>query len=197
MKAILGKKVGMTQLFDAEGSPEPATLILAGPCFVTQIKTLEKDHYAAIQVGFGEKKKITKPLAGHLKGKNYRILREFELPAEGLEIGTKLDASQFAAGDKVTISGTSYGKGFAGTIKRHGFHRAPVSHGHPFSRKPGSIGSMNPERVFKGLRMSGRMGSDRVTFKTSILSVDPEKNLIAVKGPVPGKRNGLIEIRGE
>jgi large subunit ribosomal protein L3 len=196
MKAILGKKIGMTQVFDADGKPQPVTLIMAGPCFVTQIKSLEKDKYSSVQIGFDTKKRLTKPLAGHLKGRNCRFLKEFRLNGEGLEVGAEINISQFAVGDQVKISGVSFGRGFAGVIKRHGFSRGPVSHGHPFSRKPGSIGSMYPERVFPGMKMAGRMGNRRCTVKTKILAIDPEKNILAVKGPLPGKRNGLLEIVG-
>ena len=184
-------------IFDEEGRPQAATLILAGPCFVMQIKTPEKDKYSAVQIGFGNKKKLTKPLSGHQKGKNYRYLREFDLSPEGLEVGSEISAAQFAIGDAVKISGTSFGHGFAGAVKRHGFAGGPASHGHPFSRKVGSIGSMYPERVFKGMRMAGRMGCDRVTIKTNVISVDAEKNLLAVKGPLPGKRHGLLEVTSE
>ena len=196
MKALLGKKIGMTQVFDADGKPTVVTVLVAGPCFVTQIKTDAKEKYNAVQIGFGEKKKLNKAMLGHLKGQLFRYLEEFPIEQEGLKVGAKLDVSQFEVGQKVTISGVSRGMGFAGTIKRHNFSQAPRSHGHPFCRKPGSIGSMYPERVFPGLRMAGRMGSDRITRITKVIGVDLEKNLLLVKGPVPGKKENYLEIVG-
>jgi len=197
MKTILGIKKGMTQVFNDKGNPVPVTLVLAGPIEVVQVKTKEKDGYESLQVGFGETKKASKPLAGHQKGKKFRFLREIAKPETELATGAILTVEQFTAGEKVSVAGISKGHGFAGGIKRHHFSRGPVSHGHPFSRKPGSIGSMNPERVMKGLRMAGRMGGKRVTVKNlKIFSVDLQKNLLLLEGAVPGCPNALLEIRG-
>lgn len=196
MKTILGIKKGMTQVFDEKGNPIPVTVISAGPVFVTQVKTKEKDGYSAVQLGFGEKKKISKPLAGHLKGKNFRYLREAPLEnGEEIAPGAKFTVDMFQVGDLVKVTGTSKGLGFAGVIKRHGFSRAPVSHGHPFSRKPGSIGSMFPERVLKGMRMAGRAGNKRVTIRNlKVAQVDSARNLLMIKGGVPGAINSLVMI---
>lgn len=204
MNFILGKKIGMSRIFDQEGKAVPITLIEAGPVFVTQIKSKESDKYEAVQVGFANKKKPTKALRGHIKKANIkeapRWLKEFNLEGEGknLKLGDKLDVSGFKVGQKVTISGVSKGKGFQGVVKRHGFKGGPASHGQKHSlREPGSIGATGPQRVFKGTRMAGRMGGERVTVKNlKIARVDPEFNLLAVKGAVPGAKGQLLEIRG-
>lgn len=198
MKFILGKKLGMSQMFDKDGKVIPVTLIEAGPCFVAQIKKNDKDGYEAIQFGFGNVKKgKVKKTA---KGKEYKYLREFK-NASGLEmnVGDKIDVSVLAEGDIVKVIGISKGKGFAGVVKRHGFKGGPASHGQKDRlRAPGSIGMSFPERVPKGRRMAGRMGSDRVTTRNlRVAAVDIANNLLAVKGALPGNNGGLIEIIGE
>jgi len=199
MKFILGKKIGMSQVFSEDRKVTPVTLIEAGPCVVTQVKTEEKDGYQAVQVGFGERKKINRPLMGHLKdlGK-FRYLREIRNVKEDMKIGDKIDAGVFEEGDKIKVVGISKGKGFQGVMKRHGFHGSPATHGHKHDhRAPGSIGSAFPEHVLKGKKMAGRMGGDRVTVKgLKVVKVDKENNLLAVKGAVPGKRGALVEVVG-
>jgi large subunit ribosomal protein L3 len=195
MKFIIGKKVGMTQIYDKDGNAIPVTVIEAGPCFVTQIKTKENDGYGSIQIGFDtlKEKKVKKPQ----KGKAYRFLREFCGEISEYKIGDKIDASKFAEGDKVKASGISKGRGFQGVVKRHGFKGAPASHGHPHDqRKPGSIGCSFPERVIKGMRMAGHMGVARNTVKNlKIVAIDIENNLLAVSGPIAGHSGGLVEIQ--
>ena len=199
MKFILGKKIGMSQVFSEDRKVTPVTLIEAGPCVVTQVKTEEKDGYQAVQVGFGERKKINRPLMGHLKdlGK-FRYLREIRNVKEDMKIGDKIDAGVFKEGDKIKVVGISKGKGFQGVMKRHGFHGSPATHGHKHDhRASGSIGSAFPEHVLKGKKMAGRMGGDRVTVKgLKVVKVDKENNLLAVKGAVPGKRGALVEVVG-
>ena len=199
MKFILGKKIGMSQVFSEDRKVTPVTLIEAGPCVVTQVKTEEKDGYQAVQVGFGERKKINRPLMGHLKdlGK-FRYLREIRDVKEDMKIGDKIDAGVFEEGDKIKVVGISKGKGFQGVMKRHGFHGSPATHGHKHDhRAPGSIGSAFPEHVLKGKKMAGRMGGDQVTVKgLKVVKVDKENNLLAVKGAVPGKRGALVEVVG-
>ncbi len=201
MNGILGKKIGMTEMFAADGRLVPVTVIQAGPCVVTQVKTIEKDGYEALQLAFDEKpvEKLNRPVAGHLKkatGKGFRVLREFEVGEEPLGLGAEITVSMFQAGDKVNVAGISKGRGFQGTIKRHGFSRGPESHGNRNHRKPGSIGnSAWPGKVIKGKRLPGHMGADRVTVKgLTIVDVRPEENLLLVKGAVPGSKTGLIEV---
>jgi large subunit ribosomal protein L3 len=202
MKAILGKKQGMTQFFDENGMVHPATLVKAGPCVVTQVKTQEKDGYNAIQVGFGEQKESRKPKAelGHTKDLGvFETLLEFRVDDPSVfNRGDKIEVSTFTAGDIVAITGTSKGKGFQGVVKRHGFSGGRRSHGQKHSeREPGSIGATGPARVFKGMRMAGRMGQDRVTVKNlQVLAVSPETGEILIKGAIPGRRGSLIEIKG-
>ncbi|MFT5179923.1 MAG: large subunit ribosomal protein L3 [Candidatus Paceibacteria bacterium] len=200
MKFILGKKKNMTQIFDAEGVVYPVTVVEASPVGVTQVKTLERDGYDALQFGYGEKneKNISKPLKGHMKGKNFAGLCEVRINETELSVGDSLDVSAFEEGDKVTITAISKGKGFQGVVKRHGFKGGPRTHGQKHSeRKPGSIGSTGPQRVFKGTRMAGRMGTDRVTVKNlKIVQVNKENNEILIKGAVPGRRGTVVEIRG-
>ncbi len=205
MKFILGEKIGMSQVFVDDKQRKkvvPVTLIKAGPCIVTQVKTEEKDGYEAVQVGFGSRKKINKPLAGHLKnlGK-FRYLREFRVENSGKEYkrGDKIDVSVFETGDKVKVTGISKAKGFQGVMKRHGFKGGPASHGQKHSnRKPGSIGSAFPERVIKGKKMAGRMGGKRVTqLGLEVVEVDKEKNLMLIKGSVPGNIGSLVSITSE
>jgi large subunit ribosomal protein L3 len=203
MKRILGKKLGMTQIFDASGAVVPVTIIEAGPCYVTQKKTEDKDGYNAIGLGFGDmpEKRLTKPLAGHLKKANcppLRYVREVRVdnPDEFQE-GQKFDASIFQAGDTVDVVGLSKGKGFAGVVKRHGFSGGPKTHGQSDRwRATGSIGAgTTPGRVLKGMRGPGHMGNERVTVQNlKVALVDAEKNLLAVKGAIPGAKNGLVII---
>jgi large subunit ribosomal protein L3 len=204
-KAILGKKIKMSQVFDEKGNVIPVTVVQAGPCYVTAIRTKEKDGYQAIQIGFGGTKKLTKPEEKHLEKagikEKLKHLREFEVGDEkvikSLKTGDRIDISIFKEGDKITVSGISKGKGFAGVIKRWGFARGPETHGSDHHRRPGSIGSMFPQRVIKGKKMPGRMGGKRVTTKgLEIIRVIPETNILMIKGAVPGPRKGLIEIRG-
>ncbi|HEY2004765.1 MAG TPA: 50S ribosomal protein L3 [Candidatus Saccharimonadia bacterium] len=199
MKALLGTKLGMTQLFDADGNVARVTLIQAGPCVVTQLKTTEKDGYNAVQLGFGEAKHPLKPQTGHLKasGANSRTMREVRVEAlPELQVGAKLELTEFEAGDKVQVTGTSKGKGFAGTIKRHNFSRGPKTHGSHNYRAPGSIGSGYPEHVFKGMRMAGHMGHDQVTVKgLKVVAVDEKLGVLAISGAVPGPKRGLVMVK--
>ncbi len=204
MKGIIGRKLGMTQVFDPEsGVVTPVTVIEAGPCPVVQIKRAEKDGYDAVQLAFEPvaERKLTKGEIGHLKKAGtgaHRRLVEFTGSAE-LSVGETVTVEAFEPGDSVKVSAVSIGKGFAGTIKRHRFHRGPASHGSHNIRKPGSIGaSATPSRVFKGMRMAGRLGGKRVTqVGLTVHEVDPERNLLLVKGAVPGPKNGIVEIREE
>ena len=203
MKALLGTKIGMTQIIREDGVAVPVTLIQAGPVTVTQVKTVETDGYTAVQVAYGEGKNLSKAVAGHVKpaGSTPKHIREFrvkELP-EGLSVGSTIDVSNFSLGDVVDATGTSKGKGFAGTVKRHNFATSRHTHGGKGDiRKVGSIGSMYPQKVFKGMRMAGRMGHDRVTVKNLVVAyVDLENNLIGLRGAVPGPKKGLIIIGGK
>jgi large subunit ribosomal protein L3 len=202
MAAILAKKLGMTQLFTDEGRVERVTVLEAGPCAVTAIRTDEQDGYVAVQLAFGavREKALTRPELGHLKkagASPSRTLREFRDEAGELQIGDEVKADVFAPGDKVKISGISKGKGFQGGIKRHNFASGPKSHGSHNVRAPGSIGaSATPSRVFKGMRLPGQMGNERVTQKGStIVEVRADDNLILVRGSVPGPRGGTVEVR--
>ena len=206
MAGLLGRKLGMTQVFDPEdGHVERVTVVEAGPCFVTGIRREERDGYDAIQVAFGEttEKRLGKPRLGHLKKAgvgNLRHLREFRGDPGELEVGAemKVDAV-FERGQRVKVSGISKGKGFQGTIKRHNFHRGPVSHGSHNVRAPGSIGaSADPARVFKGIRGPGQMGNKRVTQRgIEVVDVRPDQNLLLVRGSVPGPKGSVVEIRRE
>ncbi|HHE76840.1 MAG TPA: 50S ribosomal protein L3 [Candidatus Parcubacteria bacterium] len=203
MKFILGKNLGMSQMFDEKGNVIPVTLIEAGPCYITQIKTEEKDGYKAIQIGFEKlkEKKVKKPQ----KNKPYRYIREFrvdknkndDIDLSKIKINDKIDVSVFQEGDKLKISAVSKGKGFAGAMKKWGFHGQSASHGVKHTERAiGSIGSMFPQRVWKGKKMPGRMGSQRVTVKNlKLVKVDPENGLLAVKGSVPGRKGSLLEIK--
>jgi large subunit ribosomal protein L3 len=199
VKALIGRKVGMTQIFNEEGNVQRITVIEATPNVVTQLKTIEKDGYSAVQLGFGDAKKPAKPQAGHMKASGImsQVLREIRVDEAGeLNIGAKLDVNTFELGDSVQITGTSKGKGFAGTIKRHNFHRGPKTHGSHNYRAPGSIGAGYPQHVFKNMRMAGRMGGDQVTVKgAKIALVDLERNLIGITGAVPGPRKGIVIVR--
>jgi large subunit ribosomal protein L3 len=204
MKGIVGRKIGMTQVFDAEtGAVTPVTVIEAGPCPVVQVKTAASDGYEAVQLAYEPvaERKLTKGELGHLRRAGvsaHRRLVEFR-GASDLKVGDTVTVSVFQPGDTVKVAGISIGKGFAGTIKRHKFKRGPKSHGSHNIRQPGSIGaSATPSRVFKGLRMAGRMGGRRVTQVGLVVhEVDPERNLLLVRGSVPGPRNGIVEIREE
>ena len=203
MKALLGTKIGMTQLISEDGKAVPVTLIQAGPVTVTQVKTVEKDGYNAVQVGFGQGKNLSKAVAGHVKAsevtpKFLREIRVDELPAD-IKVGDTIDVSAFELGEVVDATGISKGKGFAGAIKRHNFQAQGRSHGAKSNhRKVGSIGSMYPQKVFKGKRMAGRMGNDQVTVRNLVVSyIDADKNLIGVKGAVPGPKKGLVVIGGK
>jgi len=202
MKALLGTKIGMTQIISEDGRAVPVTLIQAGPVTVTQVKTIDNDGYNAVQVGFDEGKNLSKAVAGHLKAADVtpKYLREIRLSAEDasedLTVGSTFDVTEFELGDVVDATGVSKGKGFAGNIKRHNFERHKKTHGGKGNtRRPGSIGSMYPQKVFKGKRMAGRMGHEQVTVKNLVVSyIDAENNLIGLKGAVPGPKKGLIVI---
>ncbi len=204
MKGILGRKLGMTQVFDPEtGEMAAVTVIEAGPCPVVQVKTAETDGYDAVQLAFGEvaERKLTKGEVGHLQKAGvapHRHLVEMRGASE-LTVGDTVTVEAFEPGERVKVSGVSIGKGYQGTVKRHGFTRGPETHGSHNVRKPGSIGaSATPSRVFKGMRMAGRMGGNRVTQPGLVVhEVDPERNLLLVKGSVPGPASGLVEIRAE
>ncbi|MCK5415944.1 50S ribosomal protein L3 [Candidatus Parcubacteria bacterium] len=201
MKFILGKKIEMTQVWKDEKSIA-ITKIQAGPCGVVQVKNEEKDGYKAVQIGFGIKKEknIKKPQKGHLKGlENFRYLKEFRITDEQVKKGDIINVSSFAVGDIVRVAGTSKGKGFQGVVKRWGFAGQIKTHGNKDQlRMPGSIGATGPAHVFKGTRMGGRMGGERVTTTNlEIIDIDLDNNIISIKGSVPGSRNGLVEIKGE
>lgn len=201
MTGILGRKIGMTQIFDENGQVVPVTVIEAGPCQVVQVKSVEKDGYEAVKIGFLEVKKEKnqpKPLIGVFKKAGtsvYKVLKEF--PMSGLGVGDMITVEKFNKGDRVSVSGISKGKGFQGVMKRHGFKGGPDSHGSMFNRAPGSIGASSfPSRVWKGKRMSGHMGNARVTIKNlTVVDIKPEQNLILIKGAVPGAINSIVEIR--
>ncbi|WP_027718595.1 50S ribosomal protein L3 [Desulfovirgula thermocuniculi] len=201
-KGILGRKVGMTQIFTEAGEAVPVTVIEAGPCVVVQKKTPERDGYSAIQLGFGavSEKRVNKPLKGHFARagvRPVRFLREIRVDnVEEYQVGQEIRADIFSVGEKVDVTGTSKGHGFAGGIKRHGFQRGPMAHGSKYHRRPGSLGAKGPARVFKGRKLPGHYGVERVTVQNlEVMRVDPERNLLAVKGSVPGPRGGLLLIR--
>ncbi len=200
INGIIGKKLGMTQLFRDNGKAEAVTVVAAGPCRVVQLKTSGKDGYNAAQLGFGEARKVKSPQKGHMKETgSFRHLKEFRLDdAKGVKVGDSVDASIFEAGDLIDITGISKGKGFAGVVKRYNFAGGPKTHGQSDRhRAVGSIGaSTSPSRVLKGTRMPGRMGNDRITArKLEVIRADKEKNLLLVKGAVPGAVNGILYIR--
>jgi large subunit ribosomal protein L3 len=200
IQGLLGRKVGMGRMIDAKGAVVSATLLSVGPCFVTQVKTPDRDGYTAIQLGYEESTKLNKPQAGHVGALKLRHLREVPTDGENADIsvGDKFDASLFEAEEKVDVVGTSKGHGFAGAMKRHGFHGGPKTHGQSDRwRAPGAVGAgTTPGRVYKGTRMAGHMGVDRITTKRLVvLAVDAEKSLIAVKGSVPGAKGGQDRAR--
>ena len=202
-KGLIGRKVGMTQIFDEKGNVIPVTVIEAGPCVVAQVKTTETDGYNAVQLGFGDikDKHINKPEAGHFaksKIANKKYLREFRLDTvEGIKVGDELNADIFQAGEKIDVQGTSKGKGFQGVIKRHGQHRGPMGHGSMYHRRPGSMGATStPGRVFKGKKLPGHMGRTTVTIQNlDVVRVDMDKNVILVKGSVPGCKGAILKIK--
>jgi large subunit ribosomal protein L3 len=203
MKSILGKKVGMTQVFTEQGEVIPVSVVESGEMFVVQKKTVEKDGYNAIQVGFGKvkPKNVTKPIKGHFekaKVEPKKYLREFKVDnIDDYEVGQKIGVDVFQAGEKVDVIGTSKGKGFAGSIKRHGHHRGPMSHGSKFHRLRGSLGASSyPAKVVKGTKAHGHMGHERVTvLNLEVIKVDVDKNAILLKGAIPGPKKGLVKIR--
>ena len=202
-KGLIGKKIGMTQIFDESGKVIPVTVIEAGPCVVAQVKTEETDGYTAVQLGFGDikEKKLNKPTKGHFTKVNVtpkKHLREFRLDSvEGLTVGQELKADVFAAGDKIDIQGTSKGKGFQGVIKRHGQSRGPMGHGSMYHRRPGSMGpTSTPGRVFKGKRLPGHMGAQTISIlNLEVVRVDLDKNVILVKGSVPGAKGAILKLK--
>ncbi len=204
MKFILGTKEGMTQVFDENGVCHPATLLRVSPATITQVKTEETDGYEAVQLAYGEQKehRVGKAQKAHAGGafqhaKEFRLRKNYDDSAEGLEKGQSVDASQFEAGDKIVVAAISKGKGFQGVVKRYNFKGDMASHGRKHSaRTPGSIGATGPGRVFKGMRMGGRMGSDRVTVKNlEVLQVNAAENVLLVSGAVPGRKGTLVEVR--
>ena len=204
MQVIIGTKVGMTQIIGEDGVVTPVTILQADPATVTQIKTVETDGYNAVQLGTGQGKNLSKSVAGHIKksGKdiNPKVIREFRTASTPeVQLGDQLTVEAFHLGDKVTVTGTSKGKGFAGTVKRHNFIESRNTHGFKGNiRRVGSIGSMYPQKVFKGKKMPGRMGHDRVTVKNLVVAyIDAEKGLIGLKGAVPGPKKGIVTVEGK
>ncbi len=203
MKMIIGRKIGMTQIFDEDGNAIPVTVVKAGPCVVVQKRIPEVDGYSAVQLGFEEipEKKVNKPLMGHFKKAGvgpFRILKEFRVEnVDEYEIGQKIDVSIFESGDVVDVTGWSKGRGFAGAMKRWGFRGGPKSHGSKFHRMLGSVGQhTEPAKILKGKKMPGRYGNERVTVRNlKVVKVDPDNNLVVIKGGVPGARGGLLLIR--
>ena len=202
-KGLIGKKIGMTQIFNEEGKVIPVTVIEAGPCVVSQVKTEETDGYNSIQLGFGaiKESKVNKPERGHFTKANIapaRYLREFRVDSiEDVKVGDELKADIFMAGDKIDIQGTSKGKGFQGVIKRHGQHRGPMGHGSMYHRRPGSMGSTStPGRVFKGKKLPGHMGRVTVTIQNlDVVKVDMDKNVLLIKGSVPGPKGAILKVK--
>ena len=201
-KAIIGKKIGMTQIFDAEGKVVPVTVIEAGPCNVIQRKTTETDGYEAVQLGFGEvkEKHVNKAIKGHFAKSGVavkKVLKEFRLDEITLSVGDEVKADIFAEGECVDVTGISKGKGYAGTVKRWGTHRGPMTHGSGYHRGPGSMGACSsPSRVFKGKKLAGHLGCEKVTVQNlDIVKVDMDRNLILVKGAIPGPKGGIVTIK--
>lgn len=202
MKALITRKVGMTSTISDDGTVTAITLLSASPCVITQVKTDESDGYTAVQLGFEEAKETNtnKAQVGHFKtlGMLPKIIREFRVPeiTEDLKVGEKINAEVFSVGDEIDVTGTSKGKGWAGTIKRHNFHRGRKTHGGGSYRRPGSIGSMYPQHIFKGKKMAGQMGHEQVTVRNlRVALVDVENNVIGVAGAVPGPRKGIVIIK--
>ena len=204
MQVIIGTKIGMTQIIGEDGIVTPVTILQAGPATVTQIKTVESDGYNAVQVGYGQGKNLSKSVSGHVKkaGENInpKVIREFRVDDTAeIKLGDKFTVENFNLGDKVTVTGTSKGKGFAGTVKRHNFIESRNTHGFKGNiRRVGSIGSMYPQKVFKGKKMPGRMGHDQVTVKNLVVAyIDKDNNLIGLKGAVPGPKKGIVTVEGK
>ena len=203
MKTIIGRKIGMTQIFDEKGKVIPVTVIEAGPCVVAQIKSVETDGYNAVQLGFGDIKesKLNKPQKGHFEKAKLALkkhLREFRVDSlEGISVGDEIRVDTFAIGDRIDIQGTSKGKGFQGVIKRHGQSRGPMGHGSMYHRRPGSMGpTSTPGRVFKGKKLPGHMGRVTVTIQNlDVVKVDLDKNAILVKGSVPGAKGAILKLK--
>jgi len=201
LKGILGRKVGMTQLFTEMGLAIPVTVVEAGPCIIVQKKTVDTDGYNAIQIGFGEKRErlFSKPLKGHFTKSGVRLtryLRELRVDdIDSYQVGQEIKADIFAEGEKVDVVGTSKGRGFSGGIKRHGFHRGPMAHGSKYHRRPGSLGAKGPARVYKGRKLPGHLGAERVTVQNlEVVKADGERNLLAIKGAIPGPKGGLVLV---
>ena len=204
MQVIIGTKIGMTQIIGKDGVVTPVTILQAGPATVTQIKTTEKDGYNAVQLGYGQGKNLSKSVSGHVKKAGEKlqpkVLKEFRVATEPeVKTGDALTVEQFNLGDKVTVTGVSKGKGFAGTVKRWNFNESRNTHGFKGNiRRVGSIGSMYPQKVFKGKRMPGRMGHDQVTVKNLVVAyIDKENNLLGLKGAVPGPNKGIVTVEGK
>ena len=202
-KGLLARKVGMTQVFDDRGVAVPVTVLEAGPCTVVGLRTVATDGYSATRLGFGavNEKRVTKPVAGEYKKAGVKPSRRIvELrgePGEGVEVGAELKADVFTEGDKVAVLGTSKGKGFAGVVKRHRFGRGPVSHGSHNIRQPGSVGSVDAARTWRGVKMAGQMGNIRTTARgLTVVKVDAERNLLMIRGAVPGAKNSIVVVRG-
>ncbi len=202
LEGLLGRKLGVTQVFRNDGTVDAVTVIQAGPCVVTQLRTVERDGYEAVQLGFGERKRLNRPELGHLKAANVAgnvaVLSEFRGPAHDVTLGQRVGPEIFDEGALVDITGVSKGRGFAGVVKRHGFRGGPKTHGQSDRhRAPGSIGSgTTPGRVFKGMKMAGHMGAERVTIRSiEVVASDPARGLLMVKGSVPGARNSIVKIR--
>ncbi|MCW1891843.1 MAG: 50S ribosomal protein L3 [Candidatus Uhrbacteria bacterium] len=196
MKFILGRKIEMSQVYRPDGTVVPVTLVEAGPCVVTQVKTDDRDGYSAVQLGFSPRRTISKPQQGHLKDlPAFSVLREFRVnETPSVKRGDAVDATVFTPGDAIHVSGTSKGRGFQGVVKRHGFHGQKQTHGHKDqARAPGSIGAGGIQRVFKGMRMAGHMGSERITVQ-NLEVVEVRDGVIAIKGAIPGARNSVVEI---
>ena len=202
MQVIIGTKIGMTQIIGSDGIVTPVTILHADPSTVTQIKTVASDGYNAVQLGYGQGKNLSKSVSGHVKaaGVTPKVLKEFRTAeAPAVKVGDKVSVENFKLGDKVTVTGISKGKGFAGTVKRWNFNEARNTHGFKGNiRRVGSIGSMYPQKVFKGKRMPGRMGHDQVTVKNLVVAyIDADRNLIGLKGAVPGPKKGIVTVEGE
>jgi len=202
MKVIIGTKVGMTQIIGEDGLVTPVTILQAGPVTATQIKTVDKDGYNAVQFGYGQGKNLSKSVTGHVKTASVtpKILKEFRTDSETeMKVGDSISVEAFEIGDKVTVTGTSKGKGFAGTVKRWNFEESRNTHGFKGNiRRVGSIGSMYPQKVFKGKKMPGRMGHDQVTVKNLVVAyIDKENNILGLKGAVPGPKKGIVTVEGK
>lgn len=201
MKAIIGRKIGMSQLIDDDGVVVPLTIVQAGPCTVVDIKTKERDGYSSVQLGFEVDARAKKPQVGHAKkaGATPKFIKEFKVSdqEEAIEVGASFDVSAFEIGDLVAVTGISKGKGFAGTVKRHNFARGPETHGSRNVRKVGSIGSMYPQKVYKGRKLPGQMGVNKVTtINQKVAFIDASLNVIGIRGAVPGPRNAIVTILG-